>query len=258
MSSAHIPVRPTYSTYSPLQNAPRPKARERTPPMENMDPDMKRVIDNENTFKAAKTQHVQTKEEQTAVLEDKTGISWIMIIFAVIIVALVCAIMWLVLRHDKKEESELKHQLMPRRVQFADPVVQPAPLPRRKVAERVFNPAAKKPAKPVVSEPAAVKPVAEDESVAEEQDAVELVVNNPVKEIVMKKASGSTLFDPVIEAATEGELFEILEGDNRKFAKKKKIPKKKTSPEAAVEDEMAEDYYNEIQDSDEEDYDPEE
>jgi len=263
-SSQHVLVKPTYTHHSPLLSSKPVKRKERTPSPSNMDPDMRRIMENENTFKAAKTQHVPTKEEQT--LDDKSGISWVMIVFAIIIVALVCAIMWLVLRYNKKEEPEVKQQIIPPRVQFANPVAQNPPRrPPKRTPPVVKEESESEEESDSEEEPESEDPPAptssesKDESKDEPSPKTETKQKKKKKElVVVKNDVDPTLCDPEIDTATENELFEVLEGNNKKYAKKKKLPKKKSSPETAEEDEMTENYYNEIQDSDEEDFDNDE
>ncbi len=257
MPEKHVPVRPTYvrhprrTQFPPAQKEP-VQQRVLTPVEDTMDPDFKRVVENSN--KAAKTKHAPTKEEQECG-EDKSSISWVMIIFAVMIIALVIAIAWLVLR-DNGEEPDLREYIAPgQRVRFQQPVAQvfnPPPLQR---------PSAVKPVSPVAAPVApAVKPespAAESPPVAVEQ-ALPAAESPPVApEGKMKLSAGSTLYDPVLKTASEGELFEILEGSNDKYAKKKRNPKKKSGPSDEEEDTMVSNYYNEVQDSDEENYEEE-
>lgn len=244
MSDTHIPVRPSFISGSPVKRISPRNVNLTKNSGEKMDPDFKRVL--ENNYKASKTKHQPTKEEQTATESSGSSISWIVIVFAIIIVVLIIAIVWLVLKKNDETDKELQEAVTPATLRETH-----HRQPRRRQAARRTRTVSFK--EPVEQQP--VRVPKKPEQVEEDSDEEVQEEPSEVKTDDVEDSDEDAVCEPKNATATEEELFEILEGDNRKYAKKKLNAKKPVGKEEEEEEEMISNYYNEIQDSDEEKYD---
>ena len=302
MAETHIPVRPTYSTESPSRRTPRREpprkesSRKESPRQhtsDDVDPDMKRVM--EDQYKAVNNTHLPTKEEQSPP-EVSKSVSWVVIIFAVIIIALIIAITWLVLKTHKKD-SDLQEVIEPplrpryykpnKRQEFIsreriEPRPRNPPVQKKRVSFSQRNPIIKKQSEKIEKprddevekqsdkeadveveeqsdKEAGVEVEEQSDKEADDQSSEKVERRHRVSreadlDETETKYSKGTLCEPKNEIAKECELFEVLEGNNRKYAKKKKNAGKSVSKGAKEEEDMISNYYNEVQDSDEDEY----